>query len=362
MNCKILILNRLLDKYERSRAYLDESSANRRILLRLCSPEFPEYDIETSERRELVNSVVQELYEKGLVEYEWLKHEQGNILDKVWLRLDGIPDAYREAGRIPKREKAAAALAAVRECRQSVTLPWLEEFLAGAEAGIEARKSAVPFLPEDVEQAQAVLKALRAINDKGEEECLERIFSLRCFGDSKFFEKNVRKKVADVIRKHLLGEDIDLEAPADDEILAQVGIVKAPEQVEFCGGLVGRLAGEPVDFSVFRHGIAINSPTVAGLEITGFTSVRRVMFIENKANYVDYVSKNKGEDELVIFHGGFFSPSRGLFFQKVYEAGRGAVGFDEKYGAALEKLLGLPDYAEFHDLIRTMLAERAKLE
>jgi len=38
------------------------------------------------------------------------------------------------------------------------------------------------------------------------------------------------------------------------------------------------------------------------------------------------------------------------------------IGFDEKYGAELEKLLGLPDYAEFHDVIRTTLAERAKLE
>ena len=43
------------------------------------------------------------------------------------------------------------------------------------------------------------------------------------------------------------------------------------------------------------------------MEITGLNSVNRVLFIENKANYLDYISRNKKLDELVLYHGGFYS-------------------------------------------------------
>jgi hypothetical protein len=407
MSHKQLLLDKLLDKFEKSRAYLDESAARRRVMINL-STEFPEYDIEKSETRSLVNSIVHDLGEQGMVGYEWLKHEDENILCRVWLRLDNLSRAYQEAGRIPKKEKADAILSMIRDHSQSVTLPWLNKFLSVARATIEARKSAAPFLSDDVEQAKAVLTALQGINDQRDEECLERVFSLKCFGNSKYFENNVRGKVAGILRKYLIDDDGDPEPPSDDEVLSQAGIVRSPEQIEFSGRMAAELQGNPVDFSAFKHGAIINSPTVADLDIISLSSIKRVLFIENKANYINYIFKSKREDELVIFHGGFYSPARGLFFRKVYEAGHRDgvefhhwsdidlggfrifrrlqaniipelmpylmdgdalmsrrphwVSFDKKYGAELEKLLGLPEYVQFHGVIRLMIAEKAKLE
>jgi hypothetical protein len=407
MSHKQLLLNKLLDKFEKSRAYLDESSARRRVMIQL-STEFTEYDIEKSETRSLVNSIVHDLGEQGIVDYEWLKHEEGNILSRVWLRLDNLARAYQEAGRIPKKEKADAVLSMILDHSQFVTLSWLNEFLSVTQAAIEARKSAAPFLPDDVKRAKAVLTALQGINDQGGEECLERVFSLKCFGSSKYFENNVRGKVVSILRKYLVDDDIDLEPPSDDEVLSQVGIVRSPEQIEFSGNMVGKLPGNLVDFSAFKHGTIINSPTVADLDIISFPYVKKILFIENKANYIDYIFKSKRDNELVIFHGGFYSPARGLFFRKVYEVGhrdgvefhhwsdidlggfrifrrlqsniipelmphlmdRDAlisqrqhwVSFGEKYEAELEKLLGLPEYAQFHSVIQLMIGEKVKLE
>ena len=43
------------------------------------------------------------------MKFEWMRFEQGNIIDRVWLCLDRIEDAYREAGRVPKRKGGPGA-------------------------------------------------------------------------------------------------------------------------------------------------------------------------------------------------------------------------------------------------------------
>jgi len=406
MDYKKIILNKLLDKFEKSKAYPDGGST-RRILLKFSSREFPEYDIEKPEMRELINSIVQELGDRGLVGFEWLKFERGNIVAQVWLNPDQIAPAYREAGRQPKSDRAFLILEMARDLKESVSLPWLQRYLEDTVANLEKSKSAPPYLPDDPADSEAVLKALWAINDQDNEECLERVFSLRCFGDSKFFTRRARKRVIGIIRNYL-PRDWEGETPSDDEILAQVGIVRSPEQIEFCGGMEGKLTGGRVDFSVFRRGIAINSDTVKEIEIISLKAARKVLFIENKANYIDYILKKKAENELVIFHGGFYSPVKGLFFKKVYEAGRQAgvrfyhwgdldvggfrifsrlktnlipelqpllmdeaaflsksrywISFDEKYGAVLEGMLARDEFSEFAAVIAAMLKVRSKLE
>ncbi len=407
MDYKKVILNILLDKFERSKSYLDNGSS-RRIFLKLFSKDFPDYNIEKPEIKELINSVVKELEVKQLVGFEWLKFEKGNIIEKVWLRPENINMAYQEAGRPPKSSKALTIHKMVRELKENISLSWIRKYLEDIESNIEVKKSASPFLPDDEKDAQAILNALKAINDQNNEEYLERVFSLKCFGDSKFFEKHVRKKIVTIIKKYLLNDFDYIEPLADDETLAQVGIVRSPEQVDFCGGILGKLAGKHVDFSIFKKGITINSYTVKEIEIIELKSIQKVLFIENKANYIEYILKKRNENELVIFHGGFYSPIKGLFFRKVYEAGNKVkvpffhwsdidVGgfrifnrlktniipelkpllmdkeaflsrkqywsaFDEKYGFVLGEMLEKEEFLEFHDVISKMLEVRSKLE
>lgn len=408
MDYKRLILNSLLDKFERSKLYLGEDTLNRRVLLKMNKREFPEYDVEVSDIRELVNSIVKELSEKNILDFTWLKYEKNNIIEKVWLGTDNIEEAYLEAERAPKSVRADSILDLVRNYKELIAAAWIGSFLEDAESCIAARKSLNPLLPDDEKSARAVLDALKAINDKGDEECLERVFSIRCFGDSKYFERNVRKRVVGIVNKYLITDGKGTENQSDDEILAQIGIVKSAEQIEFCGGITGILYGQTVDFSVFKYGISINSQTAKDIDITALKSIKKVLFIENKANYSDYISKKRSVEELVVFHGGFYSLVKGLFLKKIYEAGKRDklkfyhwsdidlggfrifnrlkseiipelkplkmdkeaflskkeywMSFDEKYGVALEEMLGKQEFSEFHDVIEIMLKVRSKLE
>lgn len=117
MDYKKLLLNRLLDKFERSKSYLD-AGVSRRVMLKLGSADYPEYDIENSTIREIVNAGVMELNKKGILGYEWLKYEQGNIIHRVWLKPERVEDAYQEAGRMAKRKKSRSCFGSGRKKRE----------------------------------------------------------------------------------------------------------------------------------------------------------------------------------------------------------------------------------------------------
>jgi len=404
MEYKKFILNELLDKFERSKTYLDENKLNRRISIKIC-PSFSDY-IENTGIKERVNYTILDLAEKGIIQYEWMKHEKDNIIDKVWLNLDKIDIIYKEAGRIPKKTEVHNVLTMIGEAKANTSELWIKKFLEDAELSIDAKKDIKPFFPDDSKMAKALLDALNLIDEKKEEEYLERVFSLKCFKDSKFFEKNLKKKVIGIIKRYLLKGDT--EEYTDEEILAQIGIVKTPEQIDFCGNIIGIINGHREDFSIFKRGITINSYTAREIIITDLKSINKVLFIENKANYIDYIFKKRGENELVMFHGGFYSPVKGLFFKKVYEAGYNCsvefyhwgdidaggfkifnrlknniipglkpylmdreaflskkdywAKFDANYRNILKEMRNKEDLKEFCDVIDLMLKENAKLE
>lgn len=71
MNCKNIILNKLLDKYEASKSLISTSS--RRIILKV--EEIKEYDIENYEIKKLFHDTIIGLRDKELIYYKWREHE-----------------------------------------------------------------------------------------------------------------------------------------------------------------------------------------------------------------------------------------------------------------------------------------------
>jgi hypothetical protein len=291
--------------------------------------------------------------------------------------------------------------------RDGMTVEWVEMFLKDIEQSIESKASISGLLPDDEERAVNVLKALNSISQLAGREMLERVFSLRFFGDSKYFEKKIKKKITGIIKKYYLGHEIP-EDITDNDVLMQVGIVQSPEQVDFKGNIYGHIKGETVDFSAFIHGISINANTVRDLTIEGMGSVKRVLFIENKANYIDFTGKNKDDTFMAVYHGGFYSPLKGMFFKKIYDASlpynvefyhwgdidlggflmfrklkeeiipclkpylmdskalnsktNFGIRFDDRYRNRLKNLLKDSKYSVFHDVIKLMLKKGIRLE
>ena len=327
--CKKQILNALLDKYEKSKSYKEGVSYSRRVMLKLYDhgkSDFREYSIENADIKDDYNYAVKELKAVGVIDFEWMKYESGNIIACVWLVLERLADAYVQAERQPKFDRVEEMLSYIAEIAQSISHDWVKNYFYTIYSNIEKKRSITIALPEDANIARDVLRAMQVIDNIQGDENLERVFSVRCFGDSKRFERTVRSRIVSIVRKYYV-DDPD-EKMSDEEALRQIGIIKAPETVEFCGNITVKFDNGEIDYSVLRYGATINSFDIRNCSIKLGSGVSKVLFIENKANYVDYILNRRQENEFVIFHGGFYSQVKGMFFQKIYSAATtGSVSF-----------------------------------
>ena len=317
------ILHALLDKYERSRAFRDRIEPNRRIMLVFYAggkSDFPYYDIENSDRRMAINHAVTTMADAGLLFFEWMPGEPGHILARVWLNMDKLPAVYDAAEREPKDELLDKVCAEIEAILDAVRSPWIHAYLQDTLAEILRKRSMVSGIPIENQERTYLLQTLVSIDKLDGKEQMERVFSLRTFGNTKTFEQLVRSRILRILRTYLDGE-LDMENDTTDEdMLRQIGIVKYPEQFEFCGDLVFLLRGQQVGFGGLPSGGLIYSSDFLAGEISIAPTITSVISIENRANYIDYIHHAKSDGELVIYHGGMYSPRKKQFLKAVTDA------------------------------------------
>lgn len=167
-----------------------------------------------------------------------------------------------------------------------------------------------------------VLDALCAIDRLRGETVSMRVFSIRLYADSKLFEREIKKRIVPIIMKY---EPVlaDLEDIPDREALAQAGIIMMSEVLEFCGDIKMQFLNGIVDFSPMLHGGCISGNTVSDIEHIMLDNVTEILLIENKTNYAEYCLNQRKCGELVLYHGGFYSPLKGEFLRKIFAAAEG---------------------------------------
>lgn len=410
MNYEREILSRLIEKYEKSKAY-STGIFTRRISLSLSQEKWLEQRMERPEEKGLFLAAIRELQNQGLIDFSWVKFEQGNLVEQIWLIPEetAIDACYRRLGRVPAREKAEGLGRLIEEYRGKLeAVSPLARFLAQYQAQLQKTRQIRSFFTEDLALDEDILRCL-VFMEQNQGEQMERLMSAALYGDSKYFERNLKSKVLSILR-HLKKQENE-EVPSDEELLGEKGIVRWPEILEFTGPISVTLEdGSAIDYASQRYGAYVNSETVKRIRSVRAVGLRRVLFIENKANYIWYITENRSEDQLVLYHGGCYSPVKGLWFRKVYEGSRDnpgiayfhwgdidAGGFrmfsrlqreiipelqpyrmdrdtlkafrgqameiqSEAYLKLLEDMEQNPEYEIFHDVIQLMIQERIRLE
>ncbi len=318
-----MILTRLLDKYEKSAHFKGSAVANRRVLLR-CDGQTLGLDFSDYHVCEELKQNVLALAERGWIQFSWKR--KNYLVDQVWLETDRLEEIYAFLHRPDKRTQIDLLLREIHGCLESVHTAWIQQYLSSAYEDILQKQRLSGIWNSEPEVVRGLLAVLREIDQLDGREVSMRALSVALFSDSKYFERNLKAPLLSIIRQYEPSV-ADAEEIDDREALAQVGMILMPEVFEFCGPVCVKFSGGTTDFTPIKMGACLSGACVPDLQQMQIRGAKRVLFLENKTNYSEYVLNQYQGDELVIYHGGFYSPAKAQFFRRIAQGAAGLPMF-----------------------------------
>ena len=320
---EVVILSHLLDKYERSKHLFQSSASGRGVMLKigLRKKAFPEYDYENASIRDTWNTASIHLEQEGLIQNEWVKNRP--VLSCIRLNLNRVMDCYRLIGRTHPKELAMQVASLIREQLADASTCWIVAWRNQICADAQSEYSVPSYCKDDLSALEDLLKALAAYDTMQGETTTMRAFSSKCYHDTKYFERNVRDLFLRTAQKYdiVLSQLSTQESLGTRDQLAYLGIYARPELYELAGDIVVHPEKGSIHFcAATPYGLALPSTAVNHITSIDLTQVQRIVFIENKTNYDEYLLSELTQGTLAVYHGGFLSPQKKKLFQKLGEA------------------------------------------
>ncbi len=307
------ILDRLLRKYEASMHLLTPGTSNKRVMLRTDKKELPEYDYENAEIRDAFNAAAEKLEMEQFLTIEWFPNRPVFSTLVLNLDMDSLRLCYKKLGKQHPAERAEMFVLIVEESLQDIDVEWIRNWrdIVCQDARLKYKLPA--FCKDDFALLRDLMTAFRAYDDLHGDTTTMRTFSSRCYHDTKYFERNVRKQFLSIAEKY--NKDL-AEAMEQTEMLTRdqqafLGIYARPELYELAGNCTVQTVCGRVDLmGAGRFGLAIPSTAIDSILAFQMEKIRKIIFIENKTNYDEFLLTEFSEDMLVVYHGGFTSPKK----------------------------------------------------
>lgn len=297
------ILSLLLDKYENSALFRGESRRNQTFRFGITGKSLPDYFDTTSTRGDIIDQQLEELSRKGLVTLV----RKGQFITQVILCTEHIGDAFRFLNRKEKRQALSEAVALCNELlcvKEYENVPMIRAFLAAVRTRLDSGKDAAQYFDlEDPSRLKNTVHLVATIL-ANKNECFLREFSVRCFHDSKVFEKEL-SGACSIIRK--FSEDEYLSELNDEELLSEFGILKNPSSVFLKGNTVFHSGGSRISLSDFPEGLGVSGRDAASLTWDAALAPEKILTIENLTSF--HRCKTSGQ-ELILYLGGYPNRAR----------------------------------------------------
>ena len=294
---KDYLVRRILDKIESSSVDWRENASGNRSL------KIQQEDFNRAGKSELLEEA-RMLEQRGLIQIKWL--EYGNDIEKITYCLKQAGRFYELSGLTPKWERIQEEMQTLCKWSKQAQTGWLKAYYEDQAASLEKGKQS-PDLSKYGEQLFTCLDAL----EKLKEPVYQRVFSVAVLGSTKVFENVLRTRVVSILSTY--HPDVD-EAMNDKEILSQVYLEEYAQELAVKGNLKIILKGKEISLADFYYGTVLNTKTLRHAEVPAGQNIRKIITVENKANYV---SMPYEEETLIIFSHGFFSPLECEFLRKL---------------------------------------------
>jgi hypothetical protein len=293
------IINRLIDKYEKSKSFTGDNKVIQRFTMKIPSL-FPKYnDHSEYELFVALNDSIDTLVKKS---YVIAKANSAHVYSTVTLNVGKLAEIYEYVGRQEKKEinnSIVEILAKYKERNQILNL-----YCSSQNVRIDTNKP-IQFFNDDLVELENILLAVDELL-KVDKETFVRDFSVRVFKDSKVFEK-IASKVVNLIYEYG-------DFPEKDKVLGNLNIIKNPTYVNFKGPGSLSIKGQRLDLTNFSGDIAVSSiilPEIDKIDITG----KAVITIENLTSFHTFNDK----DMFAIYLGGYHNSVRRDFIKKLHQ-------------------------------------------
>lgn len=292
------IINKLLDKYEKSKSFTGDNKINQRFSVKISSLFLKYTDHSNYEVFNGVNQAIDILVRKELIT---AKANSAKVYNEVFLNLDKLEQSYSYTSRLPKKETHQLILKLMEAYKVKNKILNLY-----CEAQIERISSnkAIQFFNGDIRELEKILIAVDELL-KIDKETFVRDFSVKVFRDSKIFEGLSSKVV------NLLYEYGDF--PDKEQVLGNLNIIKNPTYVNFKGSGIISIKGQKIDLTRLTGDIAISSAMLWDIDRIDITG-KAVITIENLTSFHTFYN----EDMFVIYLGGYHNSIRREFIKKIH--------------------------------------------
>ncbi len=307
-----MILNTLIDKYERSASFRGESKKTQHFNIK---PEeiYPKY-IDEREYDFFVrlNQDIRDISSEGYVTIS----EINMRVIRITLVIERLENLYSVLDREPKKDKLSMIGGILEKHKDNLCALNTDSDIATAlrrYIDAQSRRISEGKFPEYYEETEKdpiadyndfwkALKFLLSIED----ELYIRDISVRLFNDSKRLEK-LKGRISGCLYKYG-------DYPEKDSVFEECGVIQTPSYVMVRGPIEIIFGEQLLDIGKLTGDIAFSTETlkdITGIKVNG----KRVITIENLTSFH---SISLSPEEVAIFLGGYHNRTKREFLKALY--------------------------------------------
>ena len=297
------ILNKLISKYENSKASQGVAKRNVKISLNMIDDVFKEhrnYDEGKLKAALSILSLKKFVFViKNSSRYERIElNLDPKSIDECYIFLNRENPKYR-------KEKLISYLTSLlkidNETIQNMSSSFLSDLSEGKQKHVETYFSSLDELKKIV---KVVLEVANL-----ECEVSERVFSIKYFGDSKTL-MNIKSKVNVILKE--FSEEIYND---EDDPLFNLGVVSNTNYAFIKGDLSFKINDQLIDLGKYKNELALSDKMIDEIEIVSLNE-SKIITIENLTNFLEF-----NEDGFIaIYLGGFHNSVKRKLLLKIREA------------------------------------------
>ena len=298
-----LILNKLIDKYERSAQTYDLNAKKRAISLLVEKDTiFKKYWAAAHYLyREEIEREVESIEKEGYIVVIY----KDDLLKKLILQMDRVDDIYLYLKREAKKEKELKEISLIElELKQIDASSVTYAFLSKMHNLLKNHSSHEKYF-KGIEDLKLLFSMINAI-EGNDEDILLRNFSKKHFNDSKLLEKYASKILS------LFNEFDEFQYSSFFELCAKHYINKHSGYAYIKKGVILKINEQIIDLDKLATDLALSDNAIKEMDILQINA-SKVYTIENLTTYHYFNEK----DSIVIYLGGYHNHTKRNLLKKL---------------------------------------------